>query len=395
MTDLADVVDINPRIEREQIDLTEMASFVGMANVSEQSGSITAEETRPLVDLLKGFTPFIDRDVLVAKITPCFENGKIVHARIIRQQGFGSTEFHVLRPHAEKLDDRYLFHFLRQPHIRIEGERRMTGSAGQRRVPRAFLEKLQIPLLPLPEQRRIAAILDKADTLRARCREAIAKIDQLLQSVFLEIFGDPVENLKRWPVMTLSEVSQEKMANGIFKKKEGYSDKGLPVVWVEELFNGLSLDLSKSRMIAPTSKEMDVYSLFPGDILFCRSSLKLDGIAYNNIYLGQEKKALFECHLIRLRVNQDLIDPVFLNYLLRMDGMRVRVKRFAKTSTMTTIDQKGLGSVEVIVPNMASQIRFRTFLEKCVNHEKLMRDKENRLENLFFSIQQRAFTGAL
>lgn len=195
MPKLSEVAEINPGVDRSAInDLSEAVSFVPMASVSEVQGAITSEEERLVADVLKGFTAFQDRDVLVAKITPCFENAKIAHARISKRLGFGSTEFHVIRPSAGVLDDRYLFHFLRQPVVREEGERRMTGSAGQKRVPKDFLESLDIPVPPLVEQRRIAAILDKADALRAKRREAIAKLDQLLQSVFLDMFGDPVSN---------------------------------------------------------------------------------------------------------------------------------------------------------------------------------------------------------
>lgn len=97
MPDLADVAEINPRFDRSLIvDLDEPVSFVPMANVSEVRGAITLEEERPLAEVIKGFTSFEDRDVLVAKITPCFENGKIAHARIGKRLGFGSTEFHVV-----------------------------------------------------------------------------------------------------------------------------------------------------------------------------------------------------------------------------------------------------------------------------------------------------------
>ena len=203
---LGEIAEINPRFDRDAFKgLTELASFVPMAWVSEESGAITQEEFRPVSELLRGFTPFDDRDVLVAKITPCFENGKIAHARISKRTGFGSTEFHVLRPHAARLNDRYLFHFLRLPRIRVQGEMRMTGSGGQRRVPKAFLEELLVPLPALPEQRRIAAILDKADALRAKRRQAIAKLDLLLQSVFLEMFGDPVTNPKGWPMVHVGD----------------------------------------------------------------------------------------------------------------------------------------------------------------------------------------------
>ncbi len=73
----------------------------------------------------------------------------------------------------------------------MDGERKMTGSGGQRRIPRQFLESLEIPLPPLPEQRRIAAILDKADALRTQRREALAQLDRLAQAIFVEMFGDP------------------------------------------------------------------------------------------------------------------------------------------------------------------------------------------------------------
>ena len=207
MPKLSEVAEINPRPERSSLtDLNELISFVPMASVSEVSGSITTEEFRPASEVIKGFTSFKDRDVLVAKITPCFENGKIAHARITKRLGFGSTEFHVARPKSCSLDDRYLYHFLRQPAVRDEGERRMTGSGGQKRVPKAFLEELDIPLPPVTEQRRIAAILDKADALRTKRREAITKLDQLLQSVFLEMFGDPVTNPKGWPKASMQSM---------------------------------------------------------------------------------------------------------------------------------------------------------------------------------------------
>ncbi len=158
---IGDVAEINPRPSRiPQLD--EMVSFASMADLSAERGCITQSALRPFAEVCKGYTPFRAQDVLVAKITPCFENCKIGEASIPTDIGYGSTEFHVIRPLPARLDRRYLLHFLRQPIILKTGERRMTGSAGQRRVPASFLEALEIPLPPLEEQRRIAAILDKA-----------------------------------------------------------------------------------------------------------------------------------------------------------------------------------------------------------------------------------------
>jgi type I restriction enzyme S subunit len=136
---------------------------------------------------------------LVAKITPCFENCKIGEASIPTDVGYGSTEFHVIRPLPARLDRRYLLHFLRQARILKTGERRMTGSAGQRRVPASFLEALEIPLPPLEEQRRIAAILDRASSLSGSLAIAAQLEDEFNASLFEELIGDPVLNEKHFP----------------------------------------------------------------------------------------------------------------------------------------------------------------------------------------------------
>src|SRR5687768_6901189 len=104
---LADVVDVNPRLNGvAALPGDTPVSFVPMASVSEVSGTVAREEPRRLSEVVKGFTYFRDGDVLVAKITPCFENGKIALARIRCEHGFGSTEFHVFRPKSDAVDRR-------------------------------------------------------------------------------------------------------------------------------------------------------------------------------------------------------------------------------------------------------------------------------------------------
>ena len=82
----------------------------------------------------------------------------------------------------------------------------MTGSAGQRRVPENFLAKLEVPLPPLAEQRRIAEVLDRAESLRAKRRSTITQLDYLTQSLFLDLFGNPAGNPRNWPVKTLDDL---------------------------------------------------------------------------------------------------------------------------------------------------------------------------------------------
>ena len=141
---LDEVAELNPRLA-ETLAPDDEVSFVPMSAVSAETAGITEEETRSYAEVSKGYTPFVTGDVLVAKITPCFENGKIAQAQLAHRVGFGSTEFHVVRPRVDKLDARYTLHFLRHGNVRLAGERRMTGSAGQRRVPENFLAKLRNP----------------------------------------------------------------------------------------------------------------------------------------------------------------------------------------------------------------------------------------------------------
>jgi type I restriction enzyme S subunit len=197
-TKLSDLAMLNPRLD-SNLSANDIISFVPMAALSSQSAGVTIEEARSYSEVMKGYTAFRHEDILVAKITPCFENNKIGQAKLSRLFGFGSTEFHIIRPREQRADARFLMHFLRQNHVRLEGERKITGSAGQRRIPEHFLADLHVPLFTLLEQRRIAAILDQADALRAKRRAALAQLDEMAQAIFVEMFGDPIANPQKLP----------------------------------------------------------------------------------------------------------------------------------------------------------------------------------------------------
>ena len=210
------VAAFNPPPPRGSLSSIDEVAFVPMAAVSED-GSMAVREHKPGAALSNGYSYFQTGDVLVAKITPCFENNKIAVAQIDREHGFGSTEFHVIRPSTSDLDARYLAYFLRQDSVRELGQKRMTGSAGQRRVPRQFLERLEIPLPPLDEQRRIAAILDQADALRRKRREALELSELLPKAHFIRLFGDPTQSLGSWTIDKLGNVGE--LERGVSKHR--------------------------------------------------------------------------------------------------------------------------------------------------------------------------------
>ncbi len=202
---LSDVCEVNPTAGRKP-DPDSLCSFVRMESVDDWSASIVRRETRQVCEVSKGYTPFQDGDVLVAKITPCMENGKCALARNLTNGiGYGSTEFHVLRAGDNELPE-WLYYFWRYPQTRKEARRFMRGSAGQQRVPGELFDAMQIPLPDLPLQRRIAGILDKADRLRRMRRYALELSDQFLPALFLRMFGDPASNPKGWEKIPLGNV---------------------------------------------------------------------------------------------------------------------------------------------------------------------------------------------
>lgn len=151
------IAEINPKLPFDVADDT-LVSFIPMPAVEAVSGQVDCSAIRKYAEVKKGYTQFIDGDVILAKITPCMENGKIAILKKLRNGiGCGSTEFHVSRP-SQAVDGKYLFYYFSQERFRQEARRNMTGSAGQLRVPKRFFEQYPVPLPPLAEQKRIEGI---------------------------------------------------------------------------------------------------------------------------------------------------------------------------------------------------------------------------------------------
>lgn len=161
---LNDVCKINPKkTDDKRLRSGLEVSFVPMPAVSE-TGDIDATEIRTYDEVKTGFTYFAENDVLFAKITPCMENGKgAVAVGLCNEIGFGSTEFHVLRPIKEISNSYWLYAITSFEMFRREAARKMTGSAGQRRVPARFLEQYRVAVPPIDLQNQFAAFVEQTD----------------------------------------------------------------------------------------------------------------------------------------------------------------------------------------------------------------------------------------
>ena len=161
LADLCEVAELNPRLDKSAHTGNPMVSFVPMPRIEAGTGAIDVSQTRNLEEVKKGYTPFREGDVLFAKITPCMENGKMAVVPPLKNDlGFGSTEFHVLRPYCE-ISAQYIYFFVSSESFRRDAGHNMTGAVGQRRVPTPYLADQSIPVPPAREQRRIVAKIEE------------------------------------------------------------------------------------------------------------------------------------------------------------------------------------------------------------------------------------------
>lgn len=390
---LGDVADVNPRL-RASLEPDQPVSFLGMADASDD-GTTTAGVDRPFDDVRRGFTPFESGDILVAKITPCFQNGKIVQATTARPHGFGSTEFHVVRSKNDQLDHRYGLHFLRQAWIRIDGERRMTGSGGQRRVPADFLKSLTIPLPSIPEQRRIAAILDHADALRAKRREALARLDELTQSIFIDMFGDPVANNRNWTAGTVGDfVDRFEGGRNIVGSDD--PDDGYRVLKVSAV-TSLSYRESESKPLPAGYVPPANHLVQPGDLLFSRANTS-ELVGATALVTDTDGRTALPDKLWRFKwKDEHAAAPGYVAALFQRPSFRRKVSDRATGSSgsMKNIAQSKVLSIPVGIPPADLQWEFessRTAIETVKAHHRVALAE---LDALFAALQSRAFRGEL
>ena len=187
---LKDVCQINPKKDNYIANIKDfLVSFVPMSAVSE-SGEIDTTIIKCYDEVKKGFTSFIEDDVLFAKITPCMENGKGAIAKKLKNSvGFGSTEFHVLRPLKDKSNSAWIYYLTSFSHFRKEAEIKMTGSAGQRRVPASFLENYKIALPPLELQNKFANFVIGTDKSKLAVKKSLEELEILKKSLMQKYFA--------------------------------------------------------------------------------------------------------------------------------------------------------------------------------------------------------------
>lgn len=333
-------------------------------------------------------------DILVSTVRPNL-NG-VAAVPIELDGATASTGYTVLRPRLDKVDGSYLFHWVKHPEFVGEMVRLATG-ASYPAVSDRIVRAAMIPLPPLSEQRRVAAILDKADALRAKRREAIAKLDQLLQSVFLEMFGDPVANPKGWPQVRFSELleSIDSGTSPVCLDRSAIDNE-----WAVLKLSAVTrceYDPSANKALpdgVDPDKSLEVKA---GDLLFTRKNTR-DLVAACAFVTNTPPRLLLPDLIFRFRLkNLAPVAPRYLQALLAFPGKRKDIQSLAGGSagSMPNISKAKLSNALIELPPKDLQCEF----ERRLKHFDQLKEQQHlalaKLDATFYALQQQAFAGQL
>jgi type I restriction enzyme S subunit len=321
-----------------------------------------SHEPRSWGEIKKAYTHFRDGDVLLAKVTPCFENGKAgIASGLPNGIGAGSSEFYVLRPNPG-VDCRYLLAYLSTLDFRRRATMAMTGAVGLRRVPRDFLISDELPIAPSAEQQRIA---DKLDTILTRVDAVSARLDRVApllkrfrQSVLAAATsGRLTEDWRQtaqvtaWRSCTIGDITQSSYYGPRFGATEYTADgSGVPTIRTTDMTRKglIAITDATPRVIVPDEK-LATYQVLPGDLLVTRTG----SIGVMAVF-EEDYTAVPSAYLIRFRFTSAVL-PRFAYLLLAAPSGQEAMGLSSTAITQPNINAEAIKRIEVSLPTLEEQ----------------------------------------
>ena len=299
-----------------------------------------------------------------------------------------------LRCDPDRIVPEYLVHFLNSDAMQSQAMGLAHGQT-RSRVNLRQVRSVRVPLPPLAEQRRIADILDRADALRAKRRAVIAQLDSLTQSIFLDMFGDPVSNPNNWPETLLEDIAD--ITSGITKGRDarGMATREVPYLAVANVQDRrLALDTVKT--IDATEAEIERYALRFGDLLLTEGG-DPDKLGRGALWSEEITECIHQNHIFRVRLHSaHIVRPLFLNWLVGSSrGKRYFLRSAKQTTGIASINKQQLRRFLVLIPPIALQDEFAVAVRMGHATGLSMLKSLSQLDALFASLQHRAFQDQL
>lgn len=351
MVELGDVCEINPKkSELKAVSPETVVSFVPMSDLSENGMFFEIKQIKKLSEVLGGYTYFCNNDVLLAKVTPCFENGKAGIARDLKNKiGFGSSEFIVLRS-SERILPGLVYHFVTSEKFREIGKSQMTGTGGLQRLPTSFISKFQIPLPPLDVQQQIVAELENYQKIIDGAKQVVENYKPAFRI-------DPI-----WDIIKLGDICDD-FKNGVNFSREQVG-RGTKFVNIKDVFSSGYIDNENLERVAITDKEIEKHRLKDNDLLFVRSSVKYEGVGFPSLVHINGNDLVFCGFIIKCSPNDKKVNPKYLLFLLRTEKYREKVVALSNRSNITNISQDNLMLLNIPLPPLNVQEKIVETIEQ-------------------------------
>ncbi len=260
------------------------------------------------------------------------------------------------------VDSKFLYYFMSE-YVEILRKKSIGGVI--KYIKLGDLTNAKLPLFKTETQQKIVQVLDQAQSLINKRKQQIALLDKLAESIFYEMFGNPIKNEKRWEVKKIEEIGELKNGLNYSKSDKGYLVKNIGV----GDFKNLSViknveDLSLISLKAEPSED---YFLKNGDIVFVRSNGNRNLVGRNLVVFPNNHSVVFSGFCIRLRIKLKSIIPVYLNYILQVKTVKAKLLNKSRGANIQNVNQKMLASLELPVPPLSLQNQFAA---KIINIKK-------------------------
>ena len=311
---------------------------------------------------------------------------------IMRTSGCIHDGWLVLSPRRNDVNADFFYHLLSSKSVYSEFERRAAG-ATVKNLNIDLVNGVEVRLPSMPEQLRIAEILDKADGLRAKCRAALTQLDTLTHSIFLDLFGDPGTNPKHWDSVCLKDVLSMSLRNGLSPSHSGkVTAKVLTLTAITgSRFNEGAWKLSTFQSVPPAVQAVD-----ENDFLICRGNGNIRLVGKGHFPIKPMPDVTFPDTMIAARVNEKRIDRLFLEQIWNSTAIRGQLESSARTTNGTyKVNQSMLEGISFVCPPISLQREFAVLLAAVEKVRSAHTSSLIEMEALFISLQDHAFRGEL
>ncbi|HAR1324843.1 TPA: restriction endonuclease subunit S [Enterococcus faecium] len=389
---LKDVIEFNPK---ESIKKGTITKKIGMDKLASFQRKIDGFE----LEAFKGGSKFRNGDTLLARITPCLENGKTAQVTILDDDevAFGSTEYIVLRHKIGITDNNYIFYLALSQYVRDTAIKSMTGTSGRQRAQTDVIENTKIMLPPLDEQKAIAHILSTLDDKIEVNNQINKTLENMAQAIFKQWFvdfefpnedGEPYKSSggemveselgmipKGWEVKELVDVLETLEAGNRPKGGAGNLTEGIPSIGAENIIGLGKYDYSKEKYVTEEYfAKMNKGKVNPGDVLLYKDGAQL---GRKTMFMNgfPHKKCCINSHVFILRTN-DMLTQSYLYFWLDQDWVTQSIINLNANSAQPGINQSKLKTLKILTPKFNYVEMFDVIIKSLLN--KLF---ENCIEN--------------